>query len=170
MQANRRAAAALSNRLLRAAGRLGAALLTFLLVLLAGVGQASASGLTKPTPATELRAGRPFVLVVIDDADKALVASEAYGDWHAGYERFVASGHGALPVYTLAPRLARASLPALGASAANATVFVDAAGRGLMHEGLVLEPRVYVIGRAFAETGEVAPQAQDYGLRPTALK
>ena len=152
-------------------GRIGTALLTFLLVLLASVVQACASGAeTTGSPAGDLRAGRPFVLVVIDQADKALQASEAYGDWHGYYERFVASGHGGVPVYTLSPERAQAVVPGLGASAGSATVFVDASGRGLVHDGLVLEPQVYVIGRAFAERGEVAAQARDYGLHLKTLR
>ncbi len=151
--------------------RIGTALLTFLLVLLAGIGQACASDPgTKASPAADLRAGRPFVLVVIDQSDKALLASEAYGDWHGYYQQFASSGHGAVPVYTLSPKLARASVPALGAGAGNATAFVDASGRALVHDGLVLEPQVYVIGRAFAEKGEVAPRAEDYGLHLKALR
>ncbi len=139
------------------------------LLLLLGLARASGAAVPTDAPA-DLQAGRPFVAVVVDQRDRRLVASEAYADWQAYHRRFVASVRGSLPVYTLAPARARQQLPALGKQVRNATVFVDALGRGLVHEGLVLEPLVYEIGRAFAHTGEIAPQARDAGLQLRVIK
>lgn len=139
--------------------------------LVAASGASGASGDATPADAAaDLRAGRAFVAVVIDQRDPRLLASEAYADWHAYFRRFAASGRGALPVYKLSPKRALLQLPALGKRVRNATVFVDVRGRGLLHEGLVLEPQVYAIGRAFAETGEVAAEARNAGLELRMMK
>ncbi len=150
-----------------------AALLGLALLLMLGLARASAA--TAPAgmqadPAADLRAGRPFVVVVVDQGDQRLVGSEAYADWQSYHRRFVASARGTLPVYTLAPARARLLLPALGRQIRRATVFVDAQGRGLVHDGLVLEPVVYAIGRDFAQTGVIAPRARDAGLRLQLMK
>lgn len=132
---------------------------------------AEASGAApSSSAASDLRAGRAFVAVLIDGTDKRLLASEAYADWHAYYTQFAEHGHGQTPVYTLSPERGRALFARLSRTTGNASLFVNACGQALLHDGLVLEPQVYDIGRAFAEGAAITPQAKAYGLTPLSLR
>lgn len=141
-----------------------------------GVDQASqtqtvASAVT--TPEADLLARRAFVLVVIDGSDRRLTGSEAYGDWQAYLQSFVARRRGELPVHQVSPEQARKLLPSWPSSLHNATLFVSVPSpqpKGLLHRGLVLEPQVYLIGKAFAEGGAESKQATSFGLEPFDLK
>jgi hypothetical protein len=133
--------------------------------------QTIASAVT--TPEADLLARRAFVLVVIDGADRRLKGSEAYGDWQAYLQSFVARRRGELPVHQVSPEQARKLLPSWPSGLRNATLFVSVPSpqpRGLLHRGLVLEPQVYLIGKSFAEGGEESKQAASFGLEPFDLK
>lgn len=146
------------------------AVLAWLLLTWLAVPARAEGGAVAADLAAEVRAGRAFVAVLIDSDDRRLRASEAYADWQAYLQPFVREGRGALPVFTLKPRQARQQLKALSRRQGNGTLFVNAQGQALLHDGLVLEPQVYLIGRAFAEGGAATPEAASYGLKPLALK
>jgi hypothetical protein len=114
--------------------------------------------------ARDLRSRTAFVAVLIDRRDSSLLRSEAYADWYSYYTAFVEREKGRHPVYTLAPQRAGALFRRLGRKFGNATFFVDRKGAFLVHDGLVLEPRVYEIGAGFMEQGSVEPEAARYGL------
>lgn len=114
--------------------------------------------------ARSLASREAFVAVLVDRDDRRLLRSEAYGDWASYFEAFVARERGAFAVYVLPPRRAVALSRRLGRKLGNATCFVDARGAALVHDGLVLEPRVYEIGAGFLRRGVVDPQARSYGL------
>ncbi|MDM0114744.1 hypothetical protein QTI66_21505 [Variovorax sp. J22R133] len=115
------------------------------------------------SPEADLRAHRAFVLVVIDEADGKLKSSEAYGDWQSYLQSF-AKRRGDLPVHQVSPERARKLLPAWPRDLRNATLFANPQRRGLLHRGLVLEPQVYLLGKAFAEGGPVPADATRFGL------
>ncbi len=118
----------------------------------------------------DLKAGQAFVAVLIDQQNKTLLAAEAYADWHAYFTQFRDRIQGRFKVYTLSPARGRPLLRHLGKSVVNATLFVNASGHALLHQGLVLEPQVYVLGTAFIETGALTPDAASYGLVEIDLK
>ena len=118
----------------------------------------------------DLKAGRAFVAVLIEQKSKKLLASEAYADWQAYFAPFQQGAQGRFHVHTLPPARGRALLRHLGKRTGNATVFVNARGRALLHPGLVLEPQVYELGTAFIERGEVAPEAASYGMVEISVK
>lgn len=121
--------------------------------------------------AADLHRGRAFVAVLVDQTNQRLLASEAYGDWHSYYQQFSRRALGQqLTVHTVSPDEGRAQLPALPRDTVNATVFVDAAGRALLHRGLVLEPQVYELGRAFLAGTPPNHEMRSYGLLPLTLK
>ena len=105
-----------------------------------------------------------MVLVVVDTADRKLQASEAYGDWQTYLKTFVERNRGALPVHQVTPDRARALLPQWPRGARNGTLFLNARGQGLLHRGLVLEPQTYVIGKDYAQGGNMLPETPSYGL------
>ena len=137
----------------------------------AGLASASAGALTSPGvaasatdgPTVDMQAARAFVLVVVG-ADDHLKRSEAYGDWQSHLQSFIARRRGGLPVHQVTPARARMLLPTWPREVRNATLFAHPQGRGLLHRGLVLEPQVYLIGKAFAEGGLLAPEAASFGL------
>lgn len=131
---------------------------------------ASSSAASAPDLAAALNAHQPFVAVLVDRADAKLAATEAYADWYGCYQQFVKQGRGDLPVHVLTPARARAHLPALRDNNGPATLFVNAEGQALVHQGLVLEPQVYVMGRAFAEGGRPPERMADYGLTAVRLR
>ncbi len=116
-------------------------------------------------PPLQLPTAQPFVLVVADNSAR-LKRSEAYGDWQAYLTSFIERRRGDLPVHQVGPEKARMLLPNWPRGLRNGTLFVNAQGKGLLHRGLVLEPKVYEIGKAFAERGPTAPEAARYGLAP----
>lgn len=139
--------------------------------LLAGLGVSLASAPASPSgtaarAAADMRAGRAFVLVVVDAGDRRLAASEAYGDAHAYLRSFVERSRGEPPVHQLTPAAVRTLLPKWPRSLRNATLFAQPQGRGLLHRGLVLEPAVYAIGKDFIERDTLAAEAGSHGLEP----
>jgi hypothetical protein len=158
----------------RALPRLCTALLVCLLwacaPLQATTGSATPAGAAGPIT-TDLQRGHAFVAVLIDQSSPRLLASEAYGDWHSYYQQFSRRAQAQqLAVHTVEPAAGRAQLPALPRDTVNATLFVDASGRALLHRGLVLEPQVYVLGRAFIAGQALNDEMRAYGLLPLTLK
>lgn len=143
---------------------------------LAGLALALACGLAsaaavKPAcgPEADLRAARPFVLVVAASGD-GLKRSEAYGDWQWYLQSFIERRRGGLAVHQVTAARARKLLKNWPDGLQHATLFANRRGKGLLHRGLVLEPEVYRIGKAFAEDGAPAPEAASFGLEPFELK
>lgn len=118
----------------------------------------------------DMRADRAFVLVVVDNADRKLKSSEAYGDWQSYLQSFIKRGRGELPVHEVTPEQVRKVLTKWPRGLRNGTLFATPKGHGLLHRGLVLEPQIYLIGKAWAEGGSAAPEAASYGLEPFTWK
>ena len=114
--------------------------------------------------ANDLASKKAFVAVLIDSDDRRLLKSEAYADWHAYFTAFAEREKESFPVHVLSPRRAGVLSRRLPAKLRNATLFADGRGTFLVHDGLVLEPRVYAIGTAFLKHGAIDPQAPRYGL------
>jgi len=136
--------------------------------LAAGLAPAAAAT-TACGPEADLRAARPFVLVVAAGGD-GLKRSEAYGDWQSYLQSFIEQRRGDLAVHQVTAARARKLLRNWPSGLQNATLFANPQGKGLLHRGLVLEPEVYRIGKAFAEGGPPAPEAASFGLHPFVLK
>jgi uncharacterized protein (DUF1501 family) len=140
----------------------------FALGLAAGLAPAAAAA-PACGPEADLRAARPFVLVVAAGGE-GLKRSEAYGDWQWYLQSFIERRRGGLAVHQVTAARARKLLKNWPAGLQNATLFANPRGKGLLHRGLVLEPEVYQIGKAFAEDGPPAPEAASFGLEPFELK
>jgi hypothetical protein len=117
----------------------------------------------------DMQAAHAFVLVVIDKGDR-IKRSEAYGDWKSYLQSFIERRRGELPVHQVTPEQARLLLANWPRGLRSATLFANPQGKGLLHRGLVLEPKVYQIGKAFAERDAMTPEAASFGLEPFNLQ
>lgn len=123
-----------------------------------------------PAVTAELRAGRPFVLVVAPSAPGRIANSEAYAGWQSYLGDFVQSRPADIAVLRLALADYRRLVAAPAWRDAFGTLFIRGGRRALLHRGLVLEPRIYELGVAFLRTGSSSREAGTFGMVEMAVR
>jgi hypothetical protein len=125
----------------------------------------------KKAPPNEIRvalkSGCPVVLVVRPSGKAE--ASEAYGDW-AEYLNAFAAREKSVEIVKLSGRRYSQLVTSPQLSKPYNTLFLRDAGHALLYRGMILEPDIYVKGRAYM-AGEPGPEpAQRTGLEEVRLE
>lgn len=140
-----------------------AALVTRLFALVAGLSLLASAGCAAPAQtvrsAAALPAGAALVAIAPDSPPRADLESEAYADWAAYLDDYVA----AKPATLGFARVSAARWMALARSPAMpgyATVFLRPDGQALVYRGMVLDLAVYQAGAAWALGGPLPDLAR----------
>lgn len=118
------------------------------LVLLAGTGCAA------PAQVGGVPAGPALVVVAPDRPTAAERGTEAYADWAAVLDDYVAGKPGQLAFVRVSAERWRRLFRRPAAPARYATIFLRTDGQALVRSGRVLDPPVYEAGAAWALGGE----------------
>lgn len=134
------------------------------LLLCLTAGAATASGIRADLAAV-LRDDKPFLLIVAPVGGGKAVGSDAYADWVAYRDEFLHAGANELRVVTLSPLQYRASISQPDLADDFTTLFIRRGREALVHNGMVLEPRIYILGSEFLSSGTLPPDAAAYDLQ-----
>jgi hypothetical protein len=114
--------------------------------------------------------GKPAVLIVSHAATNKDLASEAYADWAACLNEFVAEQRETFRFVRITPKDLKAIFGGRApVTQPFATVFIRNASGAIYYDGMIHEPAVY---RAAAEflSGTDDPRAAALGLKPFPLR
>ena len=155
----------------RHAGRLGAFLVLLCCLLVVGAGALANHTGAPPTLAEALRAGEPLVLVIAPRDGGRARGSEAYADWQAYRDDVLARRGEGVHILQVAPQAYRRRVAQPRLDGEFATLFLRPdRRRGLLHEGMILEPRAYLLGLEYLRGGTVPAEAASYGLREGTIR